>query len=60
MHHESTPGITQELGDDARQRKKKKREIIEARWLMLTKSLQFLSCLNVLWIKIIQVSVRKI
>lgn len=25
MHHESTPGITQELGDDARQKKKKKR-----------------------------------
>lgn len=26
MHHESTPGITQELGDDARQKKKKKKE----------------------------------
>lgn len=26
MHHESTPGITQELGDDARQLKKKKEE----------------------------------
>lgn len=25
MHHESTPGITQELGDDARQKKKKKK-----------------------------------
>lgn len=24
MHHESTPGITQELGDDARQKKKKR------------------------------------
>lgn len=26
MHHESTPGITQELGDDTRQKKKKKKK----------------------------------
>lgn len=51
MHHESTPGITQELGDDARQKKRNTN---------YKGSVQFLLCLNVLWIKIIQVSVRKI